>query len=355
VKRDTDGKPIKYKARFVAKGYSQKKGIDYSEVFSPVADAVTIRLILALGAFRKWIILTADVPTAYLNATLPDIVYIECPSMFKDDDEDIMLLLDKALYGLVQSAMEWNNDMHDQLTKMGFVNTPVDPCLYILRGDTPFDVVICLYVDDLLITGDNNNKINEVMAQLQRRYKIKANYAKEFLGCKIIRDGEQGDTIYFSQSHYIEKIVNQFKETLPNSDRVSPAVTSSIFGEHPDTPHTDKRDFQSLVGSLLHATRWTRPDISNAVREISRFMGKATTRSFKQGIRTLSYLHGTKDFTLQLGGSLNEDKPAHVCYLLLHHEYLIKCISCHLGCDMILIGSTLNYCRRYFVQLHFTT
>jgi hypothetical protein len=308
VKRNTDGELIKFKARFVAKGYSQKKGIDYANTFSPVADSTTIKLIIALAALMKWTLENADVPTAYLNASLSEIVYIECPDLFKEDGEDVVLLLDKALYGLVQSAMEWNNDMDRTLTAMGFVSSPVDPCLYIFRGETQMDVILCLYVDDLLITGANREKINSVMEELQNKYKIKLmGKAKEFLGCKIISDD---DSFYLSQEHYVEKVVSKFISKLPNSDRVSPAIANTTIGSEEDKPHTDLREFQSLVGSLLHATRWTRPDISNAVREVSRHMGNATSNSFKQGIRTLSYLNGTKDLSLQLGGQINSDTPA---------------------------------------------
>jgi hypothetical protein len=104
VKRDPAGNIVKYKARLVAKGYAQRQGIDFDEVFAPVARMETVRLLLALAAHGKWQVHHVDIKSAFLNGVLAEKVYVQQPPGFSiDKDTTKVLKLDKALYGLRQA------------------------------------------------------------------------------------------------------------------------------------------------------------------------------------------------------------------------------------------------------------
>ena len=110
AKKNTQGDVERYKARLVAKRYKQKHGIDYEEVFSPIARMETIHLLIAIAAQMKWRIYQLDVKSAFLNGYLEEEVYVEQPLGFEvKDHEDKVLRLKKALYGLKQAPRAWNS------------------------------------------------------------------------------------------------------------------------------------------------------------------------------------------------------------------------------------------------------
>jgi hypothetical protein len=101
VKRDPAGNVLKHKARLVAKGYAQRQGIDFDEVFAPVARLETVRLLLAVAAHRSWTVHHMDVKSAFLNGDLAEEVYVHQPAGFIDNENvGKVLKLQKALYGL---------------------------------------------------------------------------------------------------------------------------------------------------------------------------------------------------------------------------------------------------------------
>ena len=108
TKHNANGEIEKHKARLVVKGYKQKAGIDYQEVFAPVARLETIRLVLALAAQNNWIVHQMDVKSAFLNGILQEEVYIDQPPGFiKKGEENKVCRLKRALYGLKQAPRAW--------------------------------------------------------------------------------------------------------------------------------------------------------------------------------------------------------------------------------------------------------
>ena len=143
---------MKYKARLVAKGYVQRQGIDYEEVFAPVARIETVRLILALAANRSWKVHHLDVKTAFLNGELIEDVYVSQPEGFeKKGQEKMVLKLRKALYSLKQAPRAWNVKLDGSLKKIGFKKCVTEPVVY-TRGQGLSKLVLGVYVDDLLVT-----------------------------------------------------------------------------------------------------------------------------------------------------------------------------------------------------------
>ncbi|CAL9005801.1 unnamed protein product, partial [Prunus brigantina] len=125
----------RYKARLVAKGYKQKYGIDYEEVFAPVARLDTVRLLISLAAHHNWKIYQLDVKSAFLNGVLDEEVYVEQPEGFKiKGEEQKVYRLKKALYGLKQAPRAWNSRIDCYLQENGFVQCPYEHSVYMKNG-----------------------------------------------------------------------------------------------------------------------------------------------------------------------------------------------------------------------------
>lgn len=155
-KKNAKGEIEKYKARLVVKGYKQKHGVDYDEVFAPVARMETIRLIISLAAQEKWKIYQMDVKTVFLNGFIEKYIYVEEPLGYEvEGHEEKVLKLKKSLYGLKQAPRAWNSHINKYFQDNGFVHFLNEYALYSkvdANGDMMF---VCIYVDDLIFTGNN--------------------------------------------------------------------------------------------------------------------------------------------------------------------------------------------------------
>jgi transposase InsO family protein len=150
TKRGPDGTIIKYKARWVAQGFTQKYGIDYNETFAPVARFDSIRAILSLVAHHDWELHQMDVRTAYLHGELEEEIYMKQPTGFtKPGTEGMVCRLNKSLYGLRQAGRVWNKRIDVELKALGFAPIHADPCVYAYKRGSVM-LIISLYVDDLL-------------------------------------------------------------------------------------------------------------------------------------------------------------------------------------------------------------
>lgn len=152
IKRNPDGSVNKYKARLVAKGYVQKHGIDYDEVFAPVARIETIRLIIALAASHGWEVHHLDVKTAFLHGELKEEVYVLQPEGFEiKGSEEKVYKLTKALYGLKQAPRAWNDKLNQILRELKFTRCSKELSVYQRRRGEHL-LIVAVYVDDLLVT-----------------------------------------------------------------------------------------------------------------------------------------------------------------------------------------------------------
>jgi hypothetical protein len=157
TKVNEKGEIEKHKARLVAKGYSQKYGIDYKEVFAPVARWDTIRCILAMAALREWSVFQLDVKSAFLHGELIETVYVEQPLGYvKKGAENKVYKLHKALYGLKQAPRAWYSKIEQYFTSEGFEKCPYEHTLFVKYDDKGNWLIVSLYVDDLIFTGNHS-------------------------------------------------------------------------------------------------------------------------------------------------------------------------------------------------------
>ncbi|GJY97359.1 retrotransposon protein, putative, ty1-copia subclass [Tanacetum coccineum] len=188
-KTDIDGNVHTFKARLVEKGYTQTYKADYGETLSPVADIRAIRILLAIAVFCDYEIWQIDVKTAFLNGHLSEDVYMVQPEGFVDPKHpNKVCKLQRSIYGLKQASRSWNKRFDVEIKKIGFTQNPDEPCIYLKASGSNVAFLI-LYVDDILLIGNNVTMLQEVRSWLCKCFSMKElGEATYVLGIKIIRD-----------------------------------------------------------------------------------------------------------------------------------------------------------------------
>lgn len=190
----------KLKARLVVRGHTQRHGIDYDEIFAPVARYESIRTLLAASVNEEMYIHQIDVVTAYVQGDLSDEIYMEQSEMFvKYGEESKVCKLQKSLYGLKQSGCEWYKKIDGYITSIGGKRTMVDPCIYVFYNNDR--VIMAIYVD-IILASKKIGKLELIKSKLKSSFKVSDQGPIHYiLGMHIEREGPTG-SIYLSQRKY---------------------------------------------------------------------------------------------------------------------------------------------------------
>jgi hypothetical protein len=209
-KKDMDGNVHVYKARLVTKGFRQVQGIDYDETFSPVAMLKSIRIILAIVAYFDYEIWQMGVKTTFLNGNLEEDVYMIQPEGFVDpNNAGKICKLKKSIYGLKQASRSWNICFDEAVKGFGFRQNDEEPCVYKKESGSAV-VFLILYVDDILLIGNDIPMLQSVKTSLNNTFSMKdLGKATYILGIKIYRDRSKR-LIGLSQDTYIDKVLKRF-------------------------------------------------------------------------------------------------------------------------------------------------
>jgi hypothetical protein len=294
TKLNEKGEVEKHKARLVAKGYAQRYGTDYKEVFAPVARWDTIRSILAIAALNGWNVFQLDVKSAFLHGELAETVYVEQPLGYvTKGKEGHVYKLHKALYGLKQAPRAWYSKIEQYFVKEGFVKCPHEATLFVKNDNKHNWLIISLYVDDLIFTGNDSNMSQKFKSSMMNTFDMTdLGKMRYFLGIEVTQN-EHG--IFMCQEKYAKEILERFSMEKSNSV-CSPIVTGSKLSKHDKGDEVDPTQFKQIVGSLMYLTA-TIPDLMFAVNLIARFMEHPVENHLMAAKRILRYIRGT----LELG------------------------------------------------------
>jgi Reverse transcriptase (RNA-dependent DNA polymerase) len=295
-----------HRSRLVGLGYSQIPGVDYSENYAPVINDVTYRILLLILLIFNFESRVVDVETAFLYGKLEETIFMKIPKGYREvignDQEGDVLELQKSLYGLVQAARQWWKNLTEYMTiEKGFIKSEVDPCL-LIREDEYGIVYLGLYVDDILMVG-TQQAINEAVKDLKNKYAIKdLGTIKEYVGVTISK--EKGE-LSLNQPDIINKLESKFFNEIKDlkvydtpagmQDKIIRPEESSVL-----LSYEDQKNFRSGVGSLLYLVKHSRPDVANAVRNLSKVMDGATAAHQKILHRAIKYICDTRDRSLFL-------------------------------------------------------
>ncbi|UYV70787.1 hypothetical protein LAZ67_8000616 [Cordylochernes scorpioides] len=268
TKLNSKGEIARYKARLVAKGFAQKKGIDYEETFSPVARHDTIRTLLAIAANEDLKLVQFDIKTAFLYGDLQDQIYIKQPEGF-NNGTDLVWKLKKSLYGLKQSPRCWNQKIVNFMKERCLKESTADPCLFFRKTNYHL-LIIAIYVDDGIIAGTNEQEIKEFLDELMFSFKITSEPLNYFFGIEIER--QQDGSIFINQKAYIKIILEKFNMSQANKVG-TPTDNSTVPGE---AEILENVPFREVIGSLMHLSCLTRPDITFALNKVSQKLAAST-------------------------------------------------------------------------------
>jgi hypothetical protein len=290
IKYKPDGSVDRYKARLVARGFTQQYGEDYDETFSPVVKMGTIRVIISLAVSHGWPLYQLDVKNAFLHGYLKEEVYMEQPPGYATSDPTQWVCkLQKSLYGLKQASRSWFDRFSLHIQQAGFTRSALDHSLFLYRQG---DIVtwLLIYVDDIVITGNSSSHISHVKEVLQEEFKMKdLGELRYFLGVELDRKDNE---MTLTQHKYTIDILNKAGMSQCKPINTPSVLNSKLRALDGSDAYPNPRFYRSIVGMLQYLT-FTRPDIVYAVNQVSQFMHAPTEEHMEAVKRILRYLKAT--------------------------------------------------------------
>lgn len=285
-----DGRIKTYKVRLVARGFQQREGIDYDETFAAVVRPASFRILFALAVVLDWFVHQMNFKTAFLNGDLEKYVYMKPPRGWKLPEGKVWRVR-KSLYGLKQSPRTWWNKLTTTLVSWGWRVGSFDPCVFIKDEES---LILCLWVDDILLFGSNEDNIKAFKKELSKAFKMTdEGHCKSYLGIHV---DQQPGVIHLHQAQYVEQMLKKY------------GFTDAAIAKTPGNPHEKLRkqgdsqaeppvklNYQSKVGTLNYGSNQTRPDISFTTGLTARYASNPGQSHMDAVSQIFQYLKGTKD------------------------------------------------------------
>jgi len=304
VKRSITGLVEKFRARLVAKGFSQKAGIDFDETFFPVVKYDSLRIILSIAAAQNLDLFQFDVSSAFLYGELTEEIYLEQPEGFcVSGREGDVYRLHKSLYGLKQAGRVWNAKFDGLVTTFGLIPSAVDPCVYHYQKDNVY-LILCLWVDDGLLVCNTAKLVSDFFSYLQTHFEMKPKLVDRFFGLHISRD-RANHKLFVSQPSYTANLLSAFNMT--NCDSVStPADPNSRLSvSQLPLDSLVKFPYRNAVGALLHLCV-TRPDLNYAVGQVAKYSSNPDQSHINAVKRIFAYVRGTANYGICFGSNKDD-------------------------------------------------
>lgn len=300
-----DGRTHQYKARLCAKGFTQKPGVDFQEIFAPVARYDSIRLMLALAAQEDMQIGQFDVKTVFLNGDLEEELYMKVPDGIKITCESKVCRLRKSLYGVLQASRTWNRKFDSFLNCFRFVPSKADACVYVGNFEAS-KVYLIIYVDDGLILTFSRKALDVVLNELKLNFRITFGNARNYVGIEIERNVKM-KSIFIHQAQYTKRLLQRFN-MLDSKVKAMPVNPGAYFS----SSNNNKEDMMNIpyrqaIGCLMFLSNVTRPDITYIVNYLSRYVTCYDKEHWIAVKTVFRYLRGTINYGILYNG-LCEDK-----------------------------------------------
>lgn len=290
INNHADGTLERYKARLVAKVYSQQAGIDYNEKFAPVTRYDTFRFVITLATNVNLNLEQLDIKTAFLYGDLDEEIWMNPPLGIGVDGK--VLCLRKAHYSLKQAPLKWYEKLSSVLAKLGFSLFVFDPCVYISKSKQTFVVV---YVDDITVAG-TKHAIDTFVSVLKRKFSVSVKVPLSWiLGIKV---QQNPNGLYLTQQQYIHQTLD-FIGMLDCKSVTTPLDPKvQLFPAHPDQKPVDQQLYQRITGCINHLVFCTRPDLAHTYSVLFSF-NSCPTKAHHQALKCcLQYLSGTQSLGL---------------------------------------------------------
>ena len=299
---------VRYKARLVAQGFSQRLGIDYEETYSLVMDAITFRYLVHFAVSEGLEMHLMDVVTAYLYGSIDSDIYMKIPEGFTLSEAKFSkprsmysIKLQRSLYGLKQSGRMWYNSLSTYLLKEGYVNNSICPCVFIKKTEVSL-TIIAVYVDDLNLIGTPEGLLetaNYLKKEVEMKYLGKTRY------CPGPQIEYFSNDIFVHQSTYTEKVLKCFYMDKAHPLNSPMVVRSFEVDKDPFRPKEENEKllgpevpYSSEIGALMYLANCTRPDITFSVNLLARYSSVPTLRHWNGAKHLLRYLRGISDIEL---------------------------------------------------------
>ncbi|CAI7865491.1 unnamed protein product [Closterium sp. NIES-53] len=282
VKRQPGSPPV-FKARYVARGFSQRQGVDYFHTFSPTPKMTTLRVLLHVAAQRYYNLHSLDFSTAFLQGSLHEEIWLRRPPGFT---------------GSFPAGTQTT------LAALGFAPSTADPSLF-LRTDTllpPFYILV--YVDDLVFATADTAGLAHVKPELQKRHTCTdLGELRSYLGLQITRDRTRR-SITLTQSHMVQQVLQRFDFTY-SSPQATPLYTRHSLSALPSDESVEPSGpYPELVGCLMYLMTCTRPDLAYPLSILEHYVapGRLRLEHMAAAKRVLRYLCSTSGMGLVLRG-----------------------------------------------------
>ncbi|CAI7854904.1 unnamed protein product, partial [Closterium sp. NIES-53] len=304
VKRPPGSLPV-FKARYVARGFSQRQGVDYFHTFSPTSKMTTLQVLLHVAAQRDYELHSLDFSTAFLQGSLHEEIWLRRPPGFTGSfPPGTQWSLRRPVYGLRQAPREWHDTLRTTLAALGFAPSTADSSLF-LRTDTlllPFYILV--YVDDLVFATADTIGLAHVKSELQKRHTCTdLGELRSYLGLQITRDRARR-TITLTQSHMVQQVLQRFDFTYSSPQATPLSTRDSLSALPSDEFVKPSGPYPELVGCLMYLMTCTRPDLAYPLSILARYVapGRHRPENMAAAKRVLRYLCSTSGLGLVLGG-----------------------------------------------------
>ena len=316
-KFNADGSISRYKARLVARGFSQVPGMDYNETFSPVLRMTSFRALLATAAQLHLLVHQMDVRTTFLHGNLHEEIYMEQPPGYISQDyPNYVCKLNKSLYGLKQSPRQWYERFNSCMSNLGYVRFQSDPNVYSRNGPNII-LLLAIYVDDILILSNSENTLCKAKSELHASFSMQDMGALHYcLGIQVIQDPSQG-IIQINQKSYIESLLKKYN--MSKCKGIATPLPISLKTKTSTSSMTQTSDmvafpYANILGGIRYLVTCTRPDICFAANFLSRYMQAPSPIHTQHLKRLLRYLQETKDFGITYSACQPLTTPYLTCY-----------------------------------------